>query len=366
MRDLYSVLGISRDASPQEIKKAYRRLAHRYHPDKNPDSARAEERFREATEAYEILSNREKRERYDMLDNGKRPGSGEAPVRPDAPEAPRQNRVGDVFSDIFGDFFRRKEKIPKRGKDKKYTLRIQFKTAIQGGERVIDIPRVRVCTGCDGRGFPPDAVPQLCHACGGSGSISVQQGLFSVKKACGFCKGKGKVITTPCQVCDGSGITEKITQIKVKIPPGADNGTVLRYPGEGEPSEEGGPPGDLRVVISVREHPLFTRSGETILVEVPITPANAILGTQIDVPSLDGKVKVKVPPGTQSGRIFSFKGRGAPKLPDGGRGDLQVRIVVETPVELTKEQRQLYKELAELDRDSHYPMRRKYRRKRES
>ena len=360
MRDLYTVLGISRDASPQEIKKAYRRLAHRYHPDKNPDSSRAEERFREATEAYEILSDREKRERYDML--GLQNENDEGSV----PEAPRQNRVGDVFSDIFGDFFRRKNKIPRRGKDKKYTLRVQFKTAIQGGERTIDIPRVRVCVACEGRGFPVDAVPQLCHACGGGGSISVQQGLFSVKKACGFCKGKGKVITTPCQICDGAGITEKISQIHVKIPAGADNGTVLRYPGEGEPSEEGGPPGDLRVIISVREHPLFVRSGETILIEVPITPSNAILGIQIDVPSLDGKVKLKVPPGTQSGRIFSFKGRGAPKLPDGGRGDLQVRIVIETPVELTKEQKQLYKELAELDRDSHYPMRRKYRRKRES
>ena len=360
MRDLYSVLGISRDASPLEIKKAYRRLAHRYHPDKNPDSSRAEERFREATEAYEILSNKEKRERYDLL------GAKNDTPDPKPTDPQRPNRVGDVFSDIFGDFFRRKGKIPNRGKDKKYTLRIQFKKAIQGGERIIDIPRVRVCAGCDGRGFPADAVPQVCHACGGAGSISVQQGLFSVKKPCGFCKGKGKVITTPCQICDGAGITERINQLKVKIPPGADNGTVLRYPGEGEPSEDGGPPGDLRVIISVREHPLFVRSGETILIEVPITPSDAVLGTQIDVPTLDGKVKLKVPPGTQSGRIFSFKGRGAPKLPDGDRGELQVRSLIETPVELTKEQKQLYKELAELERDSHFPERRKYRRKRES
>ncbi len=367
MQDFYAVLGVSRDASPQELKRAYRKLAMQYHPDKNPNNRQAEERFKEATRAYKTLANQEKRKQYDMF--GEQNGDVGTPPPSPGPAAPsRSGKVSDVFGDIFGDFFKRKNKntVQKRGKDKKQTLRIPFKTALSGGERVIDITRVDLCAACDGKGYPPDAIATNCGACAGAGSISVQQGLFSVRQPCTYCRGIGKVVTTPCEVCDGGGSVERMRQLPVKIPPGADNGTVLRYPGEGEPSESGGPPGDLRVVISVRPHPIFQRNGDTIIVELPITLCEAALGTQVDVPTIDGKVKLKIPAGTQSGRTFTFRGQGAPKLPDGGRGDQHVRVVVETPVELTKEQKKLIQEMGKQDADKHYPNRRQFRRKRDT
>ena len=364
MQDLYAVLGVSRDASSKELKRAYRKLAHRYHPDKNPNDKKAEDRFKEATHAYKVLANQEQRKQYDMFGESGVNGGGQAPP-PGETDAQRATKVSDVFGDIFGDFFKKKNKTDdrKRGKDVKQTLRIPFKTAISGGERVVDIPRNDLCVACDGKGYPPDAIPALCNACAGAGTISVQQGLFSVRQKCAYCRGVGKVITTPCEICEGAGNVERLKQIPVKIPPGADTGTVLRFPGEGKPGELGGPPGDLRVVISVRPHPIFERNGDTIHVEVPITLAEAALGTQVDVPTIDGKVKLKIPAGTQSGRTFQFRGQGAPKLPDGGRGDQQVRVVVETPLDLTKEQKKLIQEMAKLDLDGHYPKRKQFRRK---
>jgi len=367
MQDHYAVLGVSRDASPQELKRAYRKLAMQFHPDKNPNDQQAEERFKEATQAYKVLADIEQRKQYDMFGGqGLNGGAEPAPSAPSPDAPPRGSKVSDVFGDIFGDFFKKKNKtnVQKRGKDTKQTIRIPFKTAISGGERVIDIERVDLCAACDGKGYPPDAIPAVCGACAGAGSISVQQGLFSVRQPCTYCRGVGKVITTPCEVCEGGGSVERLRQLPVKIPPGADNGTVLRYPGEGEPSENGGPPGDLRVVISVRPHPIFQRNGDTVIVELPITLCEAALGTQVDVPTIDGKVKLKIPPGTQSGRTFQFRGQGAPRLPDGGRGDQHVKVVVETPVELTKEQKKLIQDMGKQDADKHYPNRRQFRRKR--
>ena len=238
MRDFYSVLGVSRDASPQEVKRAYRKLAMQYHPDKNPNNRQAEERFKEATRAYKVLANQEKRKQYDMFGE-QGPEAGPPPPRPGAgPTAPpRSGKVSDVFGDIFGDFFKRKNKnvTQKRGKDKKQTIRIPFKTALSGGERVIDISRVDLCAACDGKGYPPDAVATACAACAGQGSISVQQGLFSVRQQCTYCRGIGKVVTTPCEVCEGTGSVERMRQLPVKIPPGADNGTVLGIQAKASP-----------------------------------------------------------------------------------------------------------------------------------
>lgn len=374
MKDFYDVLGISRDASPQELKRAYRKLAMQFHPDKNPNNHQAEESFKEATHAYKVLANQEQRKQYDMFGHqgSNNSGTGESggadAAHTGSGTPPRGGKVSDVFGDLFGDFFKRKNKdtTQKRGKDTKQTIRIPFKTAISGGERVIDIERVDLCAACDGKGYPPDAIATNCSACSGAGSISVQQGLFSVRQPCTYCRGVGRVVTTPCEVCEGGGSVERLRQLPVKIPPGADNGTVLRYPGEGEPSGNGGPPGDLRVVISVRPHPVFQRNGDTIIVELPVTLCEAALGTQVDVPTIDGKVKLKIPAGTQSGRQFTFRGQGAPRLPDGGRGDQHVRVVVETPVELTKEQKKLIQEMGKQDDDKHYPNRRQFRRKRNS
>lgn len=353
MRDFYEILDVSRDASAGEIKKAYRRLAHKYHPDKNPDDAAAEDRFKEASQAYEVLSDPKKRRKYDRFGPAAFSGS---PGWGDVRSSPFGQSVGDVFSEIFGDFFGRKQKSKKeRGRDRTYTLSIDFKTAVLGGERSIEVPRNERCSPCSGTGSKPGSSPQICHACGGSGDIRVQQGVLSVSKRCTYCRGRGKIITKPCQHCNGAGTLERMAQLRVRIPAGADNETTLRYAGEGETGHGGGDAGDLRVVLEVQPHPLFTRDGADLHCELPITMVDAALGAQIEVPTLDGKVRMTVPPATQSGSVFRLRGKGIARMSGGGRGDQHVVVVIETPQELGKKERAIVEKLRALEGRSHYP-----------
>ncbi|MFC1610173.1 molecular chaperone DnaJ [Myxococcota bacterium] len=355
MRDFYDVLGVDRDATKKEIKQAYHRLAHKFHPDKNPDDRAAEDRFKEATRAYDVLSNPDKRRKYDRLgptgfqDGGQDFRSG-------------FSGFGDVFSEIFGDFFGRKHSgVGKRGRDRTYTLDIEFHTAVLGGEHTIEVSRASRCKHCSGTGSHPGSSPQICHACGGSGEIRVQQGLLSVSKKCTYCRGKGKIITKPCKDCDGRGHIERKTDLRVRIPPGSDEDTVLRYAGEGEPGTNGGRSGDLRILLNVESHPVLTRDGPDLLCEVPVTFVEAALGAQIEVPTLDGRVRMRLPPGTQSGHIFRLRGKGVPRASD-EHGDQHVTVKVEIPTALNESQRQAIETLRQLD-DQHYPERKAFWRK---
>ncbi len=353
MRDLYEVLGVDRRASTDEIKKAYRRLAHKYHPDKNPGDAAAEERFKEASFAYEVLSDGQKRKRYDRFGAA---GVGNSAHGPSA-QAYAQN-FGDVFSEIFGDFFGRgRGKRGERGSDRQISLHVEFNTAVFGGERTIEVPRVSRCENCSGTGSKPGSAPQICHACGGSGEIRVQQGLFSVAKKCTYCRARGKVITHPCGVCAGEGRTSRTAQLRVRVPPGAADGTTIRYSGEGEPGPGGGPAGDLLVVLGVAVHPVFKREGADIHLELPVSLREAALGAHVEVPTIDGRVRMKIPPGTQSGRVFRLRGKGAPLLGAQGRGDQHVTVVIETPQLFNEDERQLLATLERLDDARHLPRR---------
>ena len=350
MRDYYQVLGVPREASPDEVKKAYRRLAHEYHPDKNPGDSAAEERFKEATQAYEVLGDEQKRRRYDRF--------GHAGVGGGAGPGFSANNVGDVFSEIFNDFFGKRAKRSKeRGKDRVHTLTIDFTTAVMGGERTLQVKHNKRCGSCSGTGAKPGSSPQICHACGGSGEIRVQQGLFSVSKRCTYCKGRGRIITNPCKTCDGAGSMAEETELKVRIPKGSTDGTTLRYKSQGEPGVGGGPPGDLRVILQVAGHSIFRRDGSDIHLELPITIVEATLGAQIEVPTLSGQVRMKIPPGTQTGRTFRLRGKGAPKLSGAGNGDQHVSVVVETPQKLSKEGADALEKLRGASEAETYPMR---------
>jgi molecular chaperone DnaJ len=351
VRDFYETLGVTRNATPEEIKKAYRRLAHRYHPDKNPDEATAEERFKEVSHAYEVLSDPAARKKYDRFGPAAfKQGGGSHGHRPGG--------FGDVFSEIFGDFLGRKQ--PRRrskGRDRVFKLKVDFRTAVFGGEETIEVPRNERCMACTGTGSQPGTSPQICHACGGSGEIRVQQGVLSVAKKCTYCGARGKIITKPCQTCGGSGRVERFAQLRVRIPAGADAETILRYGGEGEPAPGGGPPGDLRVVLAVESHPIFERNGSDLSCTLPISFADAALGAQLDVPTLDGGVRMTVPAGTQSGSVFRLRGKGAPHLKGQGRGDQHVTVVVETPQHLGNEERDLLEQLRQRESDDQYPRR---------
>lgn len=363
MRDYYEVLGLQRDATTQEVKKAYRKLAHKYHPDKNADDKSAEERFKEATEAYEVLSDADKRKRYDRFGAagvGNGGGAAGDPYGFGGAGAGFAQNVGDVFGDIFGDFFGRRggNAQPQRGRDRQVAMHIDFHTAVHGGERTIEVSRAQRCATCKGTGARPGTSAQTCSTCHGSGDIRVQQGMFSVSKRCTACHGQGKVIADPCADCHGKGSVQRMAQLKVRIPPGADNNSVLRLAGDGEPGIGGGPPGDLRITLEVAPHPLFKRDGADLACDVPITYVEAALGAQIDVPTLQGQVRMKVPAGTQTGRVFRLRGKGVARMGRGTEtGDLHVTVVVETPHELTDKQKQLLQELAKFNQPRNYPLR---------
>lgn len=366
MRDLYEVLGVNRNASAGEIKKAYRSLAHRYHPDKNPGNASAEEKFKEATHAYDILSNADKKQRYDRF--GAAGVGGGGPQDYAQAGAGFAQNVGDVFSEIFGDFFKGGRpdapgaaggrQTREKGRDRSVSLTIDFAAAVTGGERTVEVARNQRCGTCTGTGAKPGTTPALCHACGGAGEIRAQQGLFSVNKRCAYCRGRGRIVTDPCRDCDGQGQVERRTQLKVKIPAGAATGSTLRYAGEGESGPHGSNSGDLRVVLEVGTHPVFKRDGADLSCEVPVTFTEAVLGGQVQVPTLQGHVRMKVPAGTQTGKVLRLRGKGMPRLGnDQEHGDLIVTVVVETPQNLSDQQRGLYEQLLALDTASTYPQR---------
>jgi molecular chaperone DnaJ len=354
-RDYYEVLGVDRSADEGAIKTAYRKLAHRYHPDKNPGNREAEERFKEASEAYEVLSDADRRARYDRFGhaNGSQFqdfGFGGAAGA----------SINDIFGDIFGEMFgggaARRTRARTRGSDLRYHLEIAFEQAAFGTTAQITIPRPKPCGACKGSGAKAGTGPRTCPTCGGSGEIRLTQGFFSIARTCHHCQGQGRVIVDKCPDCGGAGATREDARVEVKVPPGVDTGTRLKLSGEGEPAPvPGGAPGDLYVVVQVREHPVFTREDTEILCEMPISFTQAALGATIDVPTLDGPAKLKVPAGTQSGRVFRLKGKGVPSLSGGGRGDEHVRIFVETPTHLTKEQRDLLEQFAALSGEETHP-----------
>ena len=336
-RDYYEVLGVDKGAADSDIKKAYRRVAMKYHPDRNPDDPDADHKFKEATEAYDILMDREKREAYDRFGHaGVDPGMGGGGFG--------GGNFSDIFGDVFGDIFgggRGGRGGPQRGSDLRYTLDISLEDAVRGTTVEIKVPSLSTCEKCDGSGAKKGSSPTTCGTCGGMGQVRMQQGFFQVQQTCPTCRGRGKTITDPCNACHGQGRVEKTRKLSVKVPPGVDTGDRIRLSGEGEAGPEGGPPGDLFVQMSVRQHNIFERDGKNLYCEVPITFVTAALGGELEVPTLDGRVKLKIPPETQTGKLFRLRGKGVKPVRGGSVGDLLCRAVVETPVNLNKEQKAL-------------------------
>ncbi len=357
-RDYYEILGVSRDASVEDIKKAYRALALKYHPDRNPDNKEeAEARFKEASEAYQVLSDPEKRSQYDRFghaafENGQGFGGFDFGAGFGAGASIFEDVLGDLFGDFFGGGRRGGRHRGVRGDDLRYDLEIDFEDAVRGTEKQISIPRTVTCSACGGSGCKAGTQPETCPACRGSGQVRFQQGLFQIAKTCGQCNGSGRVIRTPCPTCRGSGVSREMRSIKVKIPAGVDDGSRLKLRGEGESGYRGGPTGDLYVVVHVRPHEIFSREGNHIICEMPISMVQAALGAKVDVPTLDGIVKMTIPPGTQTGKLFRLKGKGVPDLRSGRRGDEIVRIIVETPRNLSRRQKELLEEFEAAGEDS--------------
>jgi molecular chaperone DnaJ len=342
-RDYYEVLGVERGVSEAELKKAYRRLAMKHHPDRNPDDKAAEEKFKEANEAYEVLSDAGKRSAYDQY--------GHAGVDPQmgGGGGPGGANFSDIFGDVFSDFFGGGGRGgsrggAQRGSDLRYTLELDLEEAVRGTTVTIRVPTLVNCKPCDGSGAKKGTTPVTCTTCGGIGQVRMQQGFFSVQQTCPRCHGSGKMITDPCGSCHGHGRVEEHKTLSVKVPPGVDTGDRIRLSGEGEAGAMGGPAGDLYVVVNVREHAIFQRDGKHLYCEVPISFADAALGGELEVPTLDGRVKLKIPEGTQTGKMFRLRGKGVAPVRGGGAGDLMCKVAVETPVHLDKRQRELLDE----------------------
>lgn len=341
-RDYYVVLEVSRTATEAELKKAYRRLAMKYHPDRNPDDHEAEEKFKEAKEAYEVLTDEHKRAIYDqhghegLAARGGGGGFGAGDAFSDI--------FGDVFGDIFGGGRRGGRQQVFRGADLRYDLELDLEQAVFGHEANVEFTTLGECEPCKGSGAAPGSKVTNCETCHGSGQVRMQQGFFAVQQTCPRCKGRGQVITQPCDSCLGQGRIRRKKTLTVKVPQGVDNGDRIRLTGEGEAGRNGGPPGDLYVEIRVREHPIFERDGSHLSCEVPVSFATAALGGTVEVPTLGGNVELKVPGETQSGRVFRLREKGVKPVRGGATGDLFCRIVVETPVNLTDEQRDLLKQ----------------------
>lgn len=349
-RDYYEVLGIPRNAAPEDLKKAYRKLALQYHPDRNPGDTVAEERFKEASEAYAVLSDPEKRRQYDRF-GFEGVGAGGPGGFPGADFG----GFGDLFNDLFGDLFGagfgraagRRGGRGQRGADLRYNLDIDLQEVLSGREASLELPKMVPCAACDGSGARAGTHPERCARCQGTGQAIFQQGLFRISRPCDACGGQGFVVRDPCPTCRGSGRKEGQKTIKVRVPPGIEDGVRLRVVGEGEAGISGGPPGDLYVVVHTRDHPIFHREGTNLLCELPIPFVHAALGTEAEVPTLEGKVTLRIPEGTQSGKIFRLKGKGLPSLGSEVRGDQLVRVFVEVPTKLTEKQRELLQAFAE-------------------
>ena len=354
-RDYYDVLGVSREADAEEIKKAYRKLALQYHPDRNPGNKEAEEKFKEAAEAYEVLHDEEKRQRYDRYGHAGLNTMGGAPHFTDV------RSVFDLFGDIFGDFFGQSGgRGSGRGRDLQVTVEIDLIEAARGTRKSVPLSREENCTECGGDGSKRGTRPTLCRRCQGHGVVLVNQGFFRLQQTCGGCGGRGMIITDPCPKCHGEGRVEARRTLNIEIPAGADNGTRIRYGGEGEAGAPNGPRGDLYCLIRVREHSIFQREGPHLICQVPITFSQAALGGPIEVPTLDGPYTHTLKSGVQSGEVVRISGKGMPSLRGGRKGDLHVQVVVETPRHLTKRQEELLRELAEIDQKHVSPQRKSF------
>ena len=343
-RDYYEILGINRTATEAEIKRAYRTLAVKHHPDKNPGDAHAEEKFKECAEAYAVLSDPQKRAQYDRFGHSGMGGGG---------FDPGFSNIEDIFDlfgfgDMFGSRGRTRSTV-QRGSDLRYDLEITLEEAASGKEEKLRIPRLEKCDECEGRGAEKGTSPETCVGCGGAGQTRYQQGFFSVMRTCPNCQGKGQIIRNPCKKCQGAGRVEKEKSLEIKIPAGVETGSRLRVTGEGEAGVNGGPAGDLFVVIHVKEHDVFERQGANLYSAVPVSFAQAALGAEVKVKTLDGEEDLKVPAGTQTGTVFRLKSQGMPVLGGRGRGDLFVAVTLITPKTLTKEQRKLLEQLAEVE-----------------
>ena len=359
-RDYYEVLGVSRDVDGKELKKAYRKLAMKYHPDRNPDDKDADEKFKEATEAYEILGDEQKRAAYDQY--------GHAGVDPNAAGGGGFGGGGANFSDIFGDVFGDifgggggggrggSRGGPQRGSDLRYTMELTLEEAVRGIEKKIRVPTLVSCETCDGSGAKPGTSPKTCSTCQGSGQIRMQQGFFAVQQTCPACRGQGTMIEDPCNSCHGRGVKEETKTLSVKIPAGVDTGDRIRLSGEGEAGAMGGPAGDLYVQVAVKEHHLFQRDGRNLYCEVPISIVDAALGGELEIPTLEGRVKLRIPEETQSGKMFRLRGKGVAPVRGGAPGDLLCRVQVETPVKLNNDQKDLLRQFqASLKGEKHSP-----------
>lgn len=357
-KDYYEVLGVNRDASEEEIKKAFKKLAMKFHPDRNPDNPKAEESFKEAKEAYEVLSDDQKRAAYDQY--------GHAGVDPSIGGGGgfggfNSGNFSDAFGDIFGDIFggaRNQRSNVYRGADLRYNLEISLEDAAKGTETKIRIPVQTSCETCHGSGARPGTSPVTCTTCNGHGQVRMQQGFFSVQQTCPKCHGTGKMVKEPCPTCHGGGRVKQNKTLNVKIPAGVDEGDRIRLSGEGEAGVNGGPTGDLYVVVHLKEHPIFQREGANLHCEMPISFSTAALGGEIEVPTLDGAAKMKIPAETQTGSVFRLRGKGIKPLRSSEHGDLMVHVVVETPVRLTEKQKELLREFessTQADAGKHSP-----------
>ena len=366
-RDYYEVLGISKGASEDEIKKAYKKMARKYHPDLNPDNKEAEEKFKEVNEAYEVLSDPDKKARYDQY--------GHAGVDPNFGAGAGFDGsfdfgdLGDIFGNFFGGGFggggrRTNPNAPQRGESIRLSLTISFEEAAFGCEKEITVERMEQCGTCSGSGCAAGTTPEVCPDCHGTGQVQVRRqtpmGVFATSSPCGRCGGKGKIIHQPCPDCRGTGAVRKRKTIKASVPAGIDNGQTISIRGQGHAGKNGGPAGDLLITITVKPHELFRREGTSVLCEAPITFAQAVLGAELEIPTIDGKVKYDLPEGTQSGTTFRLKGKGIPSINGRGRGDQYVTVYIETPRNLNKEQKDALKKFAETMGDNNYEERRKF------
>jgi molecular chaperone DnaJ len=346
-RDYYEVLGVERNANESDLKKSYRKLALKYHPDRNPGDREAEDRFKEAAEAYEVLRDSRKRQIYDQYGHQGLEGSGFSGF----------GGFEDIFSsfgDIFEDFFgfgggRRSRSRANRGADLRYDMQLSFMEAAFGTEKEIDVEKAETCDDCEGSGAAPGSGPETCPQCGGTGQIGRSQGFFTVRTTCGHCRGNGQVISNPCQTCRGQGKVLSRKKVSVRIPAGVDNGSRLRLSGEGEAGGHGGPHGDLYVFIHAEEHDFFTREDIHVVCQIPVSFVQAALGDTITIPTLQSETELKIPKGTQPGDLFRLRGEGIPSLKNGHRGDQVVQVNVKTPTNLNKKQVALLKEFAALE-----------------
>ena len=347
-KDYYKILGVSRNATEDEIKKSYRKVAMEYHPDRNPGNKEAEEKFKVASEAYEVLRDPEKREIYDRYGIEGLKGTGFTGFR-------GFDDIFSAFGDVFQDFFgfgptHRGRTAARPGADLRYYVKISFFDAAFGKEAEIEIPKNIACEACGGTGAKPGTHPTQCPSCKGTGQVTRSQGFFTISTTCSQCRGEGSIVPHPCKECRGYGKAKKIRKIQLKIPPGVDTGSKLRIRGEGEEGERGGPPGDLFVFIYVEPHDFFSREGDDVICQIPISFTQAALGTEIEVPTLNGANNLKIPKGTESGEIFRIKGEGFPRIRGYGRGDEIVQVMVRTPKNLTKRQEELLREFEEVSR----------------